>query len=173
MKLFVSWSGGKDSALAAHRARLQGHQIADLLNCVAEDGSRTRSHGLPAEVIGLQAQAMGIPLIQVCATGHFRESPRFYRRKRRERRETVITHVPTEVARRGPSASGRPSPTGGASAHSWCVFVVSHGAKRSGVSACADRGLRRLKRAFGQRSAFAARGRVGAGRRPAQRAQGG
>lgn len=65
MKLFVSWSGGKDSALAAYRARQQGHQIAYLLNCVAEDGARTRSHGLPAEVIGLQTQAMGIPLIQV------------------------------------------------------------------------------------------------------------
>ncbi|MGQ9467590.1 MAG: diphthine--ammonia ligase [Anaerolineae bacterium] len=65
MKLFVSWSGGKDSALAAYRALRQGHPIAYLLNCVTEEGDRTRSHGLPAEVIGLQAQAMGIPLIQV------------------------------------------------------------------------------------------------------------
>lgn len=65
MRLFVSWSGGKDSALAAYRAWKQGHRLAYLLNCVAEDGSRTRSHGLPAEVIGLQARAMGIRLCQV------------------------------------------------------------------------------------------------------------
>jgi len=65
MRVFVSWSGGKDSALAAYRAWKQGHRLAYLLNCVAEDGSRTRSHGLPAEVIGLQARAMGVPLLQV------------------------------------------------------------------------------------------------------------
>lgn len=65
MRLFVSWSGGKDSALAAYRACRQGHQLACLLNCIAEDGSRTRSHGLPAGLIGLQAQAMGLPLVQV------------------------------------------------------------------------------------------------------------
>lgn len=65
MRLFVSWSGGKDSALAAYRAGRQGHQLACLLNCVAEDGSRTRSHGLPAEIVARQTQAMGLPLVQV------------------------------------------------------------------------------------------------------------
>lgn len=79
MKLFVSWSGGKDSALAAYRARQQGHQLAYLLNCVDEDGARSRSHGLPAEVIGLQARAMDIPLIQVHTSweeyeAHFKEA---------------------------------------------------------------------------------------------------
>jgi len=65
MNLFVSWSGGKDSALAAYRARQQGHHLAFLLNCAAEDGARVRSHGFPAEVVALQACAMGIPLVQV------------------------------------------------------------------------------------------------------------
>ncbi len=79
MKLFVSWSGGKDSALAAYRARQQGYQIAYLLNCISEDGARARSHGLPAEVISLQAQAMDIPLIQVRTSweeyeAHFKEA---------------------------------------------------------------------------------------------------
>jgi diphthamide synthase (EF-2-diphthine--ammonia ligase) len=32
MNLFVSWSGGKDSALAAYRARQQGHRLVYLLN---------------------------------------------------------------------------------------------------------------------------------------------
>ncbi len=65
MNLFVSWSGGKDSALASYRARQQGHRLAFLLNCTAEDGSRVRSHGFPAGVVGLQARAMGVPLLQV------------------------------------------------------------------------------------------------------------
>jgi diphthine-ammonia ligase len=65
MNLFVSWSGGKDSALAAYRARQQGHRLVYLLNTVAEDGSRVRSHGFPSEVVALQARAMGLPLIQV------------------------------------------------------------------------------------------------------------
>lgn len=68
MNLFVSWSGGKDSALAAYRAQKQGHHLAYLLNCAAEDGSRVRSHGFPAEVITLQARAMGVPLLQVYTT---------------------------------------------------------------------------------------------------------
>ncbi|MCX7680437.1 MAG: diphthine--ammonia ligase [Anaerolineae bacterium] len=65
MNLFVSWSGGKDSALAAYRARQQGHRLAYLLNCAAEDGSRVRAHGFPAGVVALQARAMGMPLVQV------------------------------------------------------------------------------------------------------------
>jgi len=65
MNLFVSWSGGKDSALAAYRARQQGHRLVYLLNTVAEDRSHIRSHGLSPDVITLQARAMGLPLIQV------------------------------------------------------------------------------------------------------------
>ncbi len=65
MNLFVSWSGGKDSALAADRARRQGHRLAFLLNCAAEDGRRVRAHGFPAQVVALQARATGIPLIQI------------------------------------------------------------------------------------------------------------
>lgn len=68
MNLFVSWSGGKDSALAAYRAQQQGHRLAYLLNCAAEDGSRVRSHGFPAGVVALQARAMGVPLLQVYTT---------------------------------------------------------------------------------------------------------
>ncbi len=65
MNFFISWSGGKDSALAAYRVRQEGHRISCLLNCAAEDGSRVRAHGFPAEVVALQARAMGIPLVQV------------------------------------------------------------------------------------------------------------
>jgi diphthine-ammonia ligase len=65
MKVFVSWSGGKDCALAAYKAMSQGHQVLYLVNFISEDGQRARSHGIRREAIALQAKAMGIPLTQV------------------------------------------------------------------------------------------------------------
>ena len=65
MKVFSSWSGGKECALATHKAISQGHEVLYLLNFVSEDGERARSHGIKASVLALQAKAIGIPLIQV------------------------------------------------------------------------------------------------------------
>ena len=65
MKVFSSWSGGKESALATYKAISQGHEVLYLLNFVSEDGQRSRSHGTKASVLALQAEAIGIPLIQV------------------------------------------------------------------------------------------------------------
>ncbi len=63
MTSFVcSWSGGKDAALAFHRAAQEGRQPAYLLTMMTEDGDRTRSHGLPLEVIEEQSASLGIPL---------------------------------------------------------------------------------------------------------------
>jgi diphthine-ammonia ligase len=61
---FVSWSGGKDSCLACYRAITSGIQVRYLLNMVTEDKQWSRSHGLSAEVLRVQAEALGIPLIQ-------------------------------------------------------------------------------------------------------------
>jgi diphthine-ammonia ligase len=63
-KAFVSWSGGKDSCLACYRAITSGIQVGYLLNMVTEDEQWSRSHGLSAEVLRVQAEALGIPLIQ-------------------------------------------------------------------------------------------------------------
>ncbi len=65
MKVFASWSGGKESALAVYKATLEGYEVCYLLNFVSEDGWRSRSHGVLAEVLNLQAKAIGIPIIQV------------------------------------------------------------------------------------------------------------
>ena len=65
MKVFTSWSGGKESALATYKAISQGYQVSYLVNFISEDGERSRSHGIKASVLALQAQAIGIPLIQV------------------------------------------------------------------------------------------------------------
>ncbi|QHJ69357.1 diphthine--ammonia ligase [Planococcus halotolerans] len=62
-KTFVmSWSGGKDSALAYYRAVLEGHVPVTLLTMFEEDGSKSRSHGLPLEIMEAQAERMGLPL---------------------------------------------------------------------------------------------------------------
>lgn len=62
-KTFVmSWSGGKDSALAYYHAVLEGNVPVALLTMFEEDGSKSRSHGLPLEVLEAQAERMGLPL---------------------------------------------------------------------------------------------------------------
>ncbi len=63
-QVFASWSGGKDSCLACYRAIVSGLKVRYLANTVTEDGKRSRSHGLPAEVLQVQSLAVGIPLVQ-------------------------------------------------------------------------------------------------------------
>jgi len=65
VKVFSSWSGGKECALATYKAISQGHEVLYLLNFISEDGQRSRSHGTKASVLALQGDAIGIPLIQV------------------------------------------------------------------------------------------------------------
>ncbi len=58
-----SWSGGKDSALALHRAVAAGAEPVALLTMLTEEGERSRSHGLPVSLLRAQAKALGIPLV--------------------------------------------------------------------------------------------------------------
>lgn len=68
-KAFVSWSGGKDSALACYNAiKNDGIEIAYLLNMLSENGTHSRSHHLSVSVLKAQAQAMRIPIMQRQAT---------------------------------------------------------------------------------------------------------
>jgi uncharacterized protein (TIGR00290 family) len=61
----ASWSGGKDSCLACYKAILGGYDVSHLFNSVTEGEQRSRSHGLRADILAAQAEAIGIPLIQV------------------------------------------------------------------------------------------------------------
>ncbi len=63
-KSFVSWSGGKDCALSYYRAT-ETNRIAYLLNMIAETGDVSRSHGIRTKIMQLQAEAIGVPLMQV------------------------------------------------------------------------------------------------------------
>jgi uncharacterized protein (TIGR00290 family) len=64
MRVFVSWSGGKDCSFARYLAEQNGLDVRYLLNMVTEDGKRSWSHGMSPDILNTQARAMGIPLIQ-------------------------------------------------------------------------------------------------------------
>lgn len=66
--VFVSWSGGKDSCFAGYQAVAKGLKVGYLLNMVTEDGKRSWTHGQSAELLQVQSQAIGIPLVQRRAT---------------------------------------------------------------------------------------------------------
>jgi diphthine-ammonia ligase len=58
-KAAISWSGGKDSCAAYHRAR-HDFDIVAAVTMFNEDGSRSRSHGLRPEVVAAQVARMGL-----------------------------------------------------------------------------------------------------------------
>jgi len=60
----VSWSGGKDSCLALHKARQLGYEVSYLVNFISETHQRVRFHGSPKDLLKAQAEAIGIPLLQ-------------------------------------------------------------------------------------------------------------
>jgi uncharacterized protein (TIGR00290 family) len=63
-KYAASWSGGKDSCFALWKAISQGLKVSYLLNFINEDSTRAMSHGLDHRLIGLQAKAVGLPMLQ-------------------------------------------------------------------------------------------------------------
>lgn len=57
-----SWSGGKDSCFALMKAIEQGYTPKILLNVLNEEGKISRSHGIPAAVLQMQAKAAGLSI---------------------------------------------------------------------------------------------------------------
>ncbi|MGH9556395.1 MAG: diphthine--ammonia ligase [Terriglobales bacterium] len=86
----VSWSGGKDSCLALHRAR-QDYDIRALVTMLTEDGVRSRSHGLRPEVLERQAAALGFEL--VCGRASWESYEAEFARLLHDLRLRGFTHV--------------------------------------------------------------------------------
>jgi diphthine-ammonia ligase len=63
-QVIATWSGGKDSCLAAYKAQQAGYSITYLANTVSKQFKRVGFHGIEASLIQKQAQAIGIPLLQ-------------------------------------------------------------------------------------------------------------
>lgn len=59
----LSWSGGKDSALALDRARRADLDVTLLFNIYEGNSGRVRFHGVPHALIQAQADALGLPLL--------------------------------------------------------------------------------------------------------------
>ncbi|RAP73707.1 diphthine--ammonia ligase [Paenibacillus montanisoli] len=63
----ASFSGGKDSALALYKAMKDGRALG-LIVMLEEEGQRSRSHGMPTELIRAQADAIGLPVYMAAAS---------------------------------------------------------------------------------------------------------
>jgi uncharacterized protein (TIGR00290 family) len=61
----LSWSGGKDSALALRALREEGTEPAALLTTFTGDYDRVSMHGVRRELVQAQAQAAGLPLVEI------------------------------------------------------------------------------------------------------------
>jgi uncharacterized protein (TIGR00290 family) len=65
-KAILSWSGGKDSALALHEIReAREVEIVGLLTTITEGYDRSSMHGIRRSLIEQQADSIGLPLEQV------------------------------------------------------------------------------------------------------------
>jgi len=64
--IFLSWSGGKDSALALYEIhQANSHSVAALLTTITEDYDRISMHGVRRALLEQQAEALGLPLKKI------------------------------------------------------------------------------------------------------------
>lgn len=61
-KAFLSWSGGKDSAIALSAARQAGLDVRLLVTTVSAATDRVSMHGVRRALVEAQAAALGLPL---------------------------------------------------------------------------------------------------------------
>jgi uncharacterized protein (TIGR00290 family) len=62
----MSWSGGKDSAMALHELLLnERYEVVELMTSVSEEFLRVSHHGVREALLEQQAQAVGLPLQKV------------------------------------------------------------------------------------------------------------
>jgi len=74
IKAAISWSGGKDSCAAYHRARADFTFVC-ALTMFNGDGTRSRSHGLRPEILSAQIERLGLqPLVQRCEWATYDEA---------------------------------------------------------------------------------------------------
>jgi ABC transporter with metal-binding/Fe-S-binding domain ATP-binding protein len=69
MKLGILFSGGKDSCLALAKALEFGHEVVCLINIVSENKASYMFHTPNVEYVKMQAEAIGLPLIQMKTKG--------------------------------------------------------------------------------------------------------
>lgn len=66
LPLILSWSGGKDSALALHALRQDArYRVVGLLTSVNQDYGRISIHGVRESLLDAQAVSLGLPLHKI------------------------------------------------------------------------------------------------------------
>ncbi|MEP6908079.1 MAG: ATP-binding protein, partial [Pseudoxanthomonas sp.] len=90
MAMLLSWSGGKDAAWTLHRLRQSGIEVAGLITTVTTGYERISMQGIRRTILHAQAQATGLPLIEVdippaCDNATYEESFAAGLRQARER----------------------------------------------------------------------------------------
>ncbi len=64
--IVMSWSGGKDSAMALYELQKAGrHEVASLLTTVTEEYDRISMHGVRRALLERQAESLGLPLHKI------------------------------------------------------------------------------------------------------------
>ncbi|WP_152655531.1 diphthine--ammonia ligase [Oceanobacillus sp. CFH 90083] len=66
-KFITSFSGGKDGSLALYKSMKVGEAVG-LIVMMEEEGKRSRSHGMPPEIIHAQAESIGLPAYTAAAS---------------------------------------------------------------------------------------------------------
>jgi diphthine-ammonia ligase len=74
MKVAVSWSGGLESSLACHKVIKEGHDVACLVAFVLDPYWPAMGH--PPQIMCLQSESMGIPLIMLKVEEPYKEGYR-------------------------------------------------------------------------------------------------
>ena len=65
-KVIVSWSGGKDSALALYELqKTKSYEIVSLLTTITQDYDRISMHGVRTILLEMQAESLGLPFEKV------------------------------------------------------------------------------------------------------------
>lgn len=65
-KVIFNWSGGKDSALCLYKImQTQQYDIVSLLTSINEEYQRISMHGVRLELLEMQAESLGLPLLKV------------------------------------------------------------------------------------------------------------
>jgi uncharacterized protein (TIGR00290 family) len=65
-KVTISWSGGKDSAFALFKILASGeYEVVSLHTVIGQETKRVGLHGVREELIELQAESIGIPLVKL------------------------------------------------------------------------------------------------------------
>jgi len=89
----ASWSGGKDSCLACYKAMENGYDVKYLLNFISRESKRGCFHGIESGLMKLQAELIGVPLVQKEVTADMKKYEEEFKEGVTELRNGKISHM--------------------------------------------------------------------------------